>query len=107
MSGRALLMLGACFTVWAVAFVLLYAMLSVGCRFGWESVEIVAGISLQRAQLVAIFLLHLAACVALTLGICEPKRSSFLRTTARWGAMAATGAIAFVFLPVFALSTCD
>lgn len=107
MNGRALLILASGFTIWAVAFVTLYAMMSVGCRFGWDAVEIVGGISVQRAQLIAILLLHLAVGFVLTLAIGEPKRSSFLQTTARWAAAAATASMVLVFAPVFALSTCD
>lgn len=106
MKGRALLMLGAGFTVWALAFVVLYAMLSVGCRFGWDDIELAGGVSVQRAQLVILLLLHLMACLALRLSLGAPRRHSFLHTTARWATNAATAAMIFVFLPVFALSAC-
>ena len=105
MRGRLLLMLGAGFTVWALAFVALYAMLSVGCRFGWDEIELAGGVSVQRAQLVAILVLHLMVCVALRLCLGEP-RDSFLHTTARWATNAATAATIFVFAPVFVLSAC-
>ena len=106
MSGRAILMLGAGFTLWAMTFVALYAMLSLGCRLGWDHIELAYGITLQRGQLIAIFVLGLIACVVLALRINSPGEASMLRTAARWSAQAATAAVILVFAPVFALSTC-
>ncbi|CAH1655373.1 MULTISPECIES: hypothetical protein [unclassified Chelatococcus] len=106
MNGRALLMLGAGFTLWAVVFVALYAMLSVGCRLGWDHVELAGSVTLQRAQLIAIFLVGLVASLALTMVVSGPGQASTLRSAARWSTLAATVALLLVFAPVFALSTC-
>lgn len=105
MNGRALLLLGAGFTIWAAAFVVLYALLSVGCRFGWDRMEVVSGLTVQRMQLVVLFLLHLAACVALVAAL---RRHSglFLQKAAYGAALAAAGSTLFTFLPVLVLSPC-
>lgn len=106
MSGRRLLMLGAGFTLWAAAFVALYAMLSVGCRFGWDEIELAGGLTLQRAQLVAIFLAFLGAGAALAAGLRAGAGAPFLARAAYLAAVAALGASAFSFAAVFALSAC-
>ena len=107
MSGRALFMLAAGFVIWSSAFVALYAMLSVGCRFGWHDIELAAGISVQRAQLVAIFLLHLAAVTALVLALRgHGPAAPFLPRASFLAALAALGSTLFSFAPVFVLSTC-
>ena len=106
MTGRALLLLGAGFAIWAVAFVSLYAMLSVGCRFGWHNVELAGSVTLQRAQLAAIFVLSVIASFGLMRATSGPGKASRLQTAAQWAARAATAAVIFVFAPVLALSTC-
>ena len=106
MNGRGLLMLGAGFTLWAVAFVVLYAMLSVGCRFGWEAVELAPGLSLQRAQLVALFLVHLGIGVALALALRRRSDRGFLWRAAWLAALAAAASTAFSYAGVFFLSAC-
>lgn len=106
MSGRALLMLGAGFAIWASAFVALYAMLSVGCRFGWDGIELFGDLTLQRAQLVAILLLHLGAGAALAAVLRAPSGAPFLDRAAYVAAHAALGAGLFSFAAVFVLSPC-
>lgn len=106
MNGRGLLLLGAGFVIWSSAFVVLYAMLSVGCRFGWDGIELAGGLTLQRVQLVAIFLIHLAACAGLVLVLRAPAETSFLRLAAYATALAALAATIFSFAAVFALSPC-
>ena len=106
MNGRALMMLGAGFSIWASAFVALYAMLSVGCRFGWDDVELAAGLSLQRAQLVAILFVHLAAGAALVAMLRTGVGGPFLARAAYLAAIAALGSSVFSFSAVFALSAC-
>lgn len=106
MSGRGLLLLAAGFTLWAVAFVVLYAMLSVGCRFGWDGIALAGGVTLQRAQLVALFLAFLAAGVWLAGALRAGAGASFLARAAWLAALAGLGAIAFSFAAVFALSPC-
>lgn len=108
MRPRSLLLLGAGFALWASAFVALYAMLSVGCRFGWDTVALdsVGGLSLQRLQLVAIFLVHLAAGGALVALLRRWRGQGFLYPLAYFAAIAAFGASVFSFGAVFFLSTC-
>ena len=103
------LLLGAGFTVWALAFVALYAMLSVGCRFGWHetAVDMAGGVSLQRLQLAAIFLVHLAAGAAVVMLLRRRKGEGFLYPLAYFAAVAALGASVFSFAGVFFLSTCQ
>lgn len=106
MSGRGLLLLAAGFTLWAAAFVVLYAMLSVGCRFGWDGIDLAAGITLQRAQLVALFLAFLAVGAWLAIHLRTSPRAPFLSRAAYLAALAAFGAIVFSFAAVFTLSEC-
>ena len=106
MSGRGLFLLAAGFTRWAAAFVALYAMLSVGCRFGWDGIELAAGVTVQRAQLVALFLAFLAAGAWLAVMLRAGPRAPFLARAAYLAALAGRGASAFSFAAVFALSEC-
>jgi hypothetical protein len=105
-NGRALAMLAAGFTLWAAAFVALYAMLSVGCRFGWDEIIITGGVSLQRAQLVGLYLASVAAGVALALALRRRAGLSFLWRAAYGAALAALAATVFSFAGVFGLSAC-
>lgn len=108
MSGRALFLLGAGFALWAAAFVALYAMLSVGCRFGWDGVELAGGVTLQRAQLVAIFLVNAVAglWLALVLRRAAAREGGFLVGAAHLAALAALGSTVLSFAAVFVLSPC-
>ena len=109
MRPRSILLLGAGFTVWAVAFVALYAMLSVGCRFGWHetAVDMAGGVSLQRLQLAAIFLVHLVAGAAVVMLLRRRKVEGLLYPLSYFAAVAALGASVFSFAGVFFLSTCQ
>ncbi|WP_322515191.1 hypothetical protein SR870_19650 [Rhodopseudomonas palustris] len=53
-----LLLIASGFVVWASAFTLLYAALSVGCAYGWQRI-VIADTDLQRAALLAIWGVHL------------------------------------------------
>lgn len=108
MNGRALLLLGAGFALWAAAFVALYAMLSLGCRFGWGGIALSGGVSLQRAQLMAIFLVHAAAGLGLVLVLrrAAAREDAFLIRAAHLAALAALGSTLFSFAAVFVLSPC-
>lgn len=109
MRPRSLLLLVAGFTVWAVAFVALYGMLSVGCRFGWDdtALDMAGGLSLQRLQLIAIFLVHLAAGAAVVMLLRRRRGEGFLYPLAYFAAIAALGASVFSFAGVFFLSACQ
>lgn len=106
MSGGGLLMLGAGFTVWASAFVALYAMLSVGCRFGWDEIHLFGGLTAQRAQLVIILFVHLAAGAALAVMLRTGAGGPFLARASYLAAVAALGSSIFSFAAVFGLSAC-
>lgn len=59
-------MLAGGFAWWAIVFVALYALLSVGCAYGWD-VRPFAGTSLQRAALVGTWLASLVPLAAMLL----------------------------------------
>lgn len=107
MSSRALIMLGAGFALWALAFVMLYSMQAIGCEFGWQNVELAGRLSLQRAQLVALFLVHLGVAIALALALRRVSNDSFLWWTAYAAALAAAASTAFTYGGVFVLSPCN
>lgn len=109
---RSLLALTAGFTLWAAAFVALYGGLSVGCEFGWERMELAAGISLQRAMLVVLFILSLAGgalvirCAHSRLARAEAPERRFLERVGLLAGWAALVSSFVTFAPVFFLSTC-
>lgn len=107
------------FTVWAVAFVLIYGSLSFGCAFGWDEVPLAWDLSLQRAQLVALFGLATAAAALAAWGLRSgrnrpakgvpgetPPPATFLRSVAFAAALAALAATVATFLPVLMLTAC-
>lgn len=102
----------AAFTLWAAAFVAIYAILSVGCRFGWEAIAVAGPLSFQRAVLVALFVLSVIAALAVIR--CSGRRLSRSRAVPRiflervgllagWAALVST---VVTFGPVFFLSSC-
>lgn len=109
-----LLLPAAGFTVWALAFGLIYASLSFGCAFGWDEVRLGGLVSLQRAQLVLLFLVATAASAAATWALRRPDAFAdggdppgrFLGTVAFGAALAALASTLATFAPVLALSTC-
>ena len=108
-----LLLLAAGFGIWAVAFVVLYSMLSVGCAFGWQAVDTGLGLTLQRLQLVLLTGLFLAGHGALLMvmrraGPDGPDDTArFVRTVAFQAAIAAFAASAFNYFAIAFLSTCN
>lgn len=107
MSNRAWLLLGAGYAIWALAFVVLYAMLSVGCQFGWHEKPLLGPLSLQRAQLILLFLLHAGA--GLTLVIHTRRMADlapFLHQASILTGVAAFASTLFTFLAIFFLSPC-
>lgn len=107
------------FTLWSVAFVLIYASQSFGCAFAWDEVRLAGPLSLQRAQLVALFLVATAAS-ALAAWALRPERdgtgprgpagrpppATFLRSIGFATALAALGATLATFAPVVMLTAC-
>lgn len=108
-----LLSLAAGFSLWAIAFVVLYAMLSVGCAFGWDEAGVVLGLSLQRLQLLLLIGIFLALHVALVIRLSVRQRRSgaatdrFLRSAARLAAIAALAASLFTYFGAVFLTTCN
>jgi hypothetical protein len=98
------------FLVWASAFVALYAMLSIGCRFGWHEIAL-AGTSVQRLQLIAILMVHAAAGGAVVFMVRqridgESEAASFMRHASHAAAVAALVSTLFSFFAVFFLTEC-
>ena len=112
MTGMRLLLPALGFIVWASAFVLLYAMLSVGCRFGWDGIGLVGELTMQRAQLILIFVAHIGIGLALLVYMRRCLRADFDRPAAflgrigYWAAIAALASSFFTYMAVFGLSAC-
>lgn len=94
------------FIIWAWVFVVLYAMLSVGCRLGWEDIAIVGALTLQRAQLIAIFIVHAVVLGMLVLYLKRRRHAGFVWHVSYCLSLAALAAAVFNFGWVFVLSTC-
>lgn len=112
-AGRLIWMIAG-FLVWSAAFAGLYAMLSIGCAFGWHETDLVAGLTLQRAVLIALFLLSVGAG-AFILRVTVARRTAtaggpplaiFVEWTAWLGAWAALAATIVSLGPVFFLTAC-
>ncbi|ALN74312.1 hypothetical protein [Aureimonas sp. AU20] len=107
-----LLLLLAGFVIWSSAFIALYAGLSVGCAFGWDQARF-GPVSLLRALLVGIWLLHLLMLGALWLlcrrrarqsGEAEPDR--FLAAAALTASIAAVVVTLVNYAPILNLTIC-
>lgn len=97
---RALLLLVAGFTVWSVAFVMLYGMQALGCAFGWGD--------WHRPMLIGAYLLSL-----LPLGWLARQRpystgepATTLSISALWANRAALVAGILVYFPVTFATVC-
>lgn len=107
---RRLLLILAGFTIWALAFVALYGVNAIGCRFDWPA-------SLQRSLLLGLLALHLLALAMLSAWTARRwrhARQAGTETVSRlieylgFGtALAASGATVFVLAPTVALSLCN
>ena len=101
------------FSIWAVGFLALYALLSVGCAYGWNEIAVVGPFSLLRLQLVAVFVVSLAACAGVVAALAARRRGggkaseSFLAILALQASIAALVATFFTFAGVLTLSICD
>lgn len=108
-----LLSLAAGFGLWALAFVVLYGMLSVGCAFGWDSGSVVLGLSLQRLQLLLLLGIFLALHVVLLARLHAWQRRSgeapdrFLLSAAQLAAVAALAASLFTYFGITFLTACN
>jgi len=96
---RALLMLVCGFTVWSLAFVLLYALQALGCAYGWPH---------HRLILIAAYIASLIPLIWLArfrpFGAGEPTTT--LSIAATWANRAALAAGVLVFLPVTFVNAC-
>ncbi|WEX10903.1 hypothetical protein [Chelativorans sp. AA-79] len=107
-------MLLAGFVLWSFAFVVLYGIQATGCRLGWQSIEVMGPVTLQRTVLVILFLGFLTAHFVLFRGLQSSRREApeevdspaFTRQAGAQLALAALGAAAFCFAGVFWLSAC-
>lgn len=107
---RSPLALSLGFLVWASAFIALYAMLSVGCEFGWQEMAFL-GTSVQRLQLIAILIVHILAGAAVVMKLRQRSEgdsdvSGFMRQASYAAAIAALGSTLFSFFAVFFLTEC-
>lgn len=111
-EGRPVLLLAAGFGLWSLAFVLLYSFQAVGCRLGWQEIEVASALTLQRAVLVALFAASIAVHIALWWALKRQREKTargeegFASSVATDLAAAALGASLFCFLAVFWLSPC-
>jgi hypothetical protein len=112
-SAANLLLLCAGLVIWSSAFVSLYAVLSIGCAFGWEAVAL-GPLSLQRAALIGIWLLHLAVIVGLGAWVRARRRrltgedglGRFFAGTALWATLVAVAVTLVTYAPILGLSAC-
>src|SRR5690606_40287671 len=54
-EGSSVLLITAGFGLWSLAFVLLYSFQAVGCRLGWQELEVMGDVTLQRVVLIGLF----------------------------------------------------
>ncbi|MBJ6988759.1 MULTISPECIES: hypothetical protein [unclassified Devosia] len=97
---RPLFLLIAGFTVWALAFIALYAIQALGCVYNWGGAH--------RAMLIAAYaisVLALTAMALLTPKLTDPSMPT-LSQSAIWANWAALFSGVLVFLPVTFASTC-
>lgn len=101
------------FAVWSVAFVALYAVMSVGCERGWTEVQVVGALSLQRLVLVSLFGVSALAC-AVVAGLALKRRACsegdetqrLLSGAAALAAIAALVATVVTLGPALVLTSC-
>ena len=111
-SAWPILLIAAGFSIWAVAFLLLYGTQAVGCRLGWDGVHLAASVSLQRVVQIVLYLASLAITFLLwqrlRVRITEDGTSarSFLVNVASQSSLAALGAVAFSFAGTLWLTAC-
>ena len=109
------LLITAGFVAWSVLFLLLYGVQATGCRLGWQSIEVIAGLTLQRVVLIALFLMGLAGTAVLWRALRQAAAqeaqahdgdSPFVRRVASDSGAAALAAVVFCIAGVFWLTAC-
>ena len=107
--GHPLFRLTAGFAIWAVAFVVIYSFLSIGCDVGLQHVELMRGVTLQRL-LLSILTIGFFALSYATLRFLKPRHRTgtigFVDAVGYRGAMAGLVSGIFTFAAVFVLSSC-
>jgi len=102
---------------WATGFVALYASLSIGCEYGWDTMPLAAGLTVQRAMLILLFLATLVATAAVSMvtwrrwSMARNKEQSrapapFLEWAAFVSSLTAVAAAIVSLGPAFVLTTC-
>lgn len=112
-SALNLFLLCAGLTIWASAFVVLYAVLSLGCAFGWEE-RMLGPVTLQRGILVAAWLAHLPPIVGIWVWVRRRERAleaddglgRFFARTTLWATAISLGVTVINYAPILTLSTC-
>lgn len=111
-EGSSVLLITAGFGLWSLAFVLFYSFQAVGCRLGWQELEVMGDVTLQRVVLIGLFAGGIATHLLLWRKLRRLEtmtaraEEGFARIIATDLAMAAMGASLFCFLAVFWLSPC-
>lgn len=90
--------------LWAVVFTALYSLHGVGCERGWAGAQLL-GLSLHRAVLLAVWILGMAAGLALALAV-DWRRERMTERVGYWMAWAGTVSILATGLPVAVLPDC-
>ncbi len=84
--------------------------MSIGCRQDWSDVHLLAGLSLQRVQLAALYAVHLLAGIALVVFLRRSQfatgPAAFLQSVALYAAIAAVFSTAFTFAGTLMLTPC-
>jgi hypothetical protein len=93
------LWLAAGFTVWAVAFVVIYTIQALGCAYGWS-------FAFHRGLLVAAFAAHVALILWMILRAPRGRERRFLSDVTLWTLWAALVATVFTYAPAFFVSAC-
>lgn len=108
---RSLLALTAGFGAWSVAFVGLYAGLSIGCELGWQGMQL-GPISLLRLLLVIGFIVALLALALIATVLWrrapmgDKAGTALVPQVSAWLAVAALVSGIFTYAPVLFLTTC-
>lgn len=105
-----LFLMAAGFGLWASAFVLLYSAASLGCELGWNQSS-VGPISLLRAILIGLWLIHMAALAWLFVYCARAARNGqpdrFIHRAAMYLTMAAIASTVWIGFALVVPSECS